>query len=468
MKVTNFSPYWDSIAALPMLLALETQLRPAGAALGPGEVLFSLWLLPVIAALIWRAQRLYSRQFMTLAAFWATLAAALSLGVIVASVREISVDWSLVIHDVAAYVLLALLTCVFTALPNAYDRLYRIQWMIALLGAALFLMQLGNAYGLFSLAGIDPWYWDRMRGWSENPNQFALLCLLTGFAALALADRRNGVAAKLVAFTCSGIALWTGLQSKSNAYSAVVIAGILLLALLKAVRAILKADRTGAPATALSLAGLSAIGLALTLSASVVDFRAEFQNATGAIARKGEDESADAALRLQLWEQSLSVGTHSWGLGLGPGPHLEIPPSIIAGRQGEDDPINLTHPKPGLAPNFEAHNTILELFVQGGVMAVAAFVAIVVLAISRAWKSGHDGLIALLFALVAFGSFHVIFRHPFVWFAICLALVSESHSRLLQPADSSDKASPDSFTQRLDFPEAGRFRAREALAVRRS
>jgi hypothetical protein len=31
-------------------------------------------------------------------------------------------------------------------------------------------------------------------------------------------------------------------------------------------------------------------------------------------------------------------------------------------------------------------------------------------------------LIALLFAAAAFGSFHVIFRHPIVWFTIGLGL----------------------------------------------
>ena len=186
----------------------------------------------------------------------------------------------------------------------------------------------------------------------------------------------------------------------------------------------------------------------------------------GAIARKGDDESADAALRLKLWQQAISVGTHSWGLGLGPGPHLEIPPSIVAGRQGTDDPIDL-HPKPGLAPNFEAHNTVLELFVQGGVLAVVAYLSIVALAVRRALKAGFDGLVALLFALVAFGSFHVIFRHPFVWFAICLALVSESRPRLAKAAASREEVSPGSFRPRLPHILGRRIRARQALDVQR-
>ena len=271
--IRSLTAYWDALAALPMLLALETQLRSGGATLGPGEALLSLWLLPVLAARIWREPRFASRRLLSAAAFWAVLAAALSLGVIVASVRDFPVDWSLAIHDVGAYALLTLLTCTFTALPEASDRLYRIQWMIALFGASLLLMQLGNAFGLFALSGVDPWYWDRMRGWTENPNQFALLCLLTGFVSLALVERASGFAATLVASACAGIALWTGLQSKSNAYFGAVLAALLLFALLKGVRAIAKAQRADVPAVAFSLAALSAIGLALSLVASAVDLR---------------------------------------------------------------------------------------------------------------------------------------------------------------------------------------------------
>jgi hypothetical protein len=430
----NLTGYWDALAALAMVLSLETQLRPGGAALGPGEALLSVWLLPVLAMAIRGGPGFASARFSNAAAFWVALTAALSLGVVVANARDIPVDWSLVIHDVVAYALVAMLTCAFTSLPDASNRLYRMQWMVALFGASLLLMQLANASGLFELSGVDPWYWDRMRGWAENPNQFALLCLLTGFVALALAERARGLAAKLTASACAGIALGTGFQSRSNAYSGVVLASLLVFAVLKGGRVIARARRAGVPAVSLSLAGLSAIGLALTLVASAVDLRAELQTATGALARKGDDESADAALRLQLWREAIGVGTDSWGLGLGPGPHLEIPPSILAGRQGDGDPVNLNHPKLGLAPNFEAHNTVLELFVQGGALAVVAFLSILALAWTRALKAGFDGLAALLFALVAFGSFHVVFRHPFVWFAICLALVSEPRRRLAPEA----------------------------------
>jgi hypothetical protein len=44
-----------------------------------------------------------------------------------------------------------------------------------------------------------------------------------------------------------------------------------------------------------------------------------------------------------------------------------------------------------------------------------------------------DGLIALLFAAAAFGSFHVVFRHPIVWFTIGLGLQAQRGFRETRP-----------------------------------
>jgi hypothetical protein len=38
-------------------------------------------------------------------------------------------------------------------------------------------------------------------------------------------------------------------------------------------------------------------------------------------------------------------------------------------------------------------------------------------------------LLTLLFAIMAYGSFHVVFRHPIVWFLICVALTADRRFR---------------------------------------
>jgi hypothetical protein len=406
-------------------MALETQLRIGAGPIGPGEFLISLWLAPVASLSLLRMPREVPRPFWDILRFWSALAAALSLGVIATIVRNVVVDWSLVVHDIIAYALLALLTSTMTIQPDAPVRLHRMLWMIVLIGAALLLLQLANAEGVFTLGSIDPWYWDRMRGWSDNPNQFALLCLLVGFFAVALTERAAGPLAKLLAAACACVAFGTGLLAKSNAFSAVILVGLLFLGLVKLGRAFLSAEKHGIPAASLTLAIVALSGWAVCLVVGITDLKLDALKATNSMARDDET-SEDAALRVHLWGQAIMVGSQSFALGLGPGPHLEIPQSILAGRRDDSGPTNIQHPKAGLAPNFEAHNTVLELFVQGGLAADIAFLSIVALGACRSWKAGLDGTVTLLLSILIFGSFHVVFRHPMVWFAICVALVGRA------------------------------------------
>lgn len=334
-------------------------------------------------------------------------------------------DWSLVAHDIAAYGLLAALTLLIAAGPDASRRLNRLLAMVVALGAGLLLLQLANAGGWFTLPNVDPWYWDRMRGWEDNPNQFALLCLLIGFLGVALVDRSRTIAAKAFASICAAIALATGLLAKSNAFPAVVAAAFLVIALLKARRALNRIDRRGFPATNATVAVVALAAYAMCLFALVDGPQIGLPHALDGLGREDRANDEEAALRLKLWTQAIERSLTAYGLGLGPGPHLDIPGSILAGRRGESaEPINVSHPKPGLAPNFESHNTFLELFLQAGVVGVCSFLWIGVTAILRASRAGFDGLVGLLAAIGAFGSFHVVFRHPLVWLAISLALAA--------------------------------------------
>ena len=203
-----------------------------------------------------------------------------------------------------------------------------------------------------------------------------------------------------------------------------------LFGLLKVVRAMTRAERKGFPALALGTAALASLAFVACLFAPAIASRVDDRGGPlSLIARKGEDQDSEAKVRLYLWKEAIERGLNSWMLGYGPGPHLEIPISLTESHRTAGEPINLSHPKEGLAPNYEAHNTFLELFVQGGVFAVGSFVWIGALAVRRAWKAGMDGLVALMFAVAAFGSFHVVFRHPIVWFTIGLALLAERFSR---------------------------------------
>jgi O-antigen ligase len=206
----------------------------------------------------------------------------------------------------------------------------------------------------------------------------------------------------------------------------VVFATFGLFGLLKIARVTIRSERRGFPTIALGAAALASLMFVSFLFApAIASFVDERGAALSLVARKGEDQDSEAKLRLYLWKEAIERGVDSWTLGYGPGPHLDIPQSLTESHRTAGEPVNLTHPKMGLAPNYESHNTLLELFVQGGFLAVGAFVWIGATAVWRSWKAGMDGLIALLFAAAVFGSFHVVFRHPIVWFTIGLGLQAQ-------------------------------------------
>ena len=71
-------------------------------------------------------------------------------------------------------------------------------------------------------------------GWSDNPNQFALLALLVGFLSLELVEKSIGIGPKLLAAFCGLISLGIGWLGQSNAYSGVIFAAFGLFGLLRA------------------------------------------------------------------------------------------------------------------------------------------------------------------------------------------------------------------------------------------
>ena len=412
----------DWLLALGMLMALETQLRSESSIAGPGEILLAAWLgLLLLGEQIRPSMRL-GKVTLEMAAFWSIFAFALCLGTMQSIVSATPVDVPLSLHDVIADSLVAAICVVLTLGPDAALRVRRTQWNVMALGCGLLALQLANAAGLFVLSDIDPWYWDRMRGWTANPNQFALLCLLLAFVSLTVAETEAG-SRRAVAIFCSALAFIGGLYAKSNAYLIVVVAGLGFFLGAKTLRWFGQLERRRIPALSFCAAAAALLlGFAL-LTAPLIESKGDLMRDAGGVARDNRAELEDSSTRTQLWAQALQRGADSWLAGLGPGPHLDIPNVVLAGRRGGKEPANMQHPDPGLAPNFEAHNTVLELFVQGGLIAVSAFLWIVGLAVWRSWRAGMNGMVAALLAVNAFGSFHVVFRHPLVWFVICGALI---------------------------------------------
>jgi O-antigen ligase len=124
--------------------------------------------------------------------------------------------------------------------------------------------------------------------------------------------------------------------------------------------------------------------------------------------RGGEATQRTAALRIRLWRDALYSGLETGSVGLGPGPHLERPNVPI-------DPA-----RPAL---FEAHNMLLDVFTQGGLVGVLAVCALFANAFVLLSRAKLDALAALIATLAVFSITHFFLRQPIVWFALAYSLI---------------------------------------------
>jgi O-antigen ligase len=113
------------------------------------------------------------------------------------------------------------------------------------------------------------------------------------------------------------------------------------------------------------------------------------------------------SLRFALWREALAKGTDAFLLGFGPGPHL---------TQTKAWKYAPPH-------KSESHNTPIELFTQGGLLAVVALLWLYTATFVLACKAKRASVAALVCGFVIFGMFHYIIRLPILWFGIALALL---------------------------------------------
>ena len=147
----------------------------------------------------------------------------------------------------------------------------------------------------------------------------------------------------------------------------------------------------------------------------------------------GVEAAAETDLRVFLWLSAISRGLDSGLLGLGPGPHLDIPQSLILQRKSGYEPKYVSHPEDNGTANFESHNTYLESFVQGGAIALICLFWLMGTCLSITLRMREASLAAMLCGLAAFGMTTVVTRQPFFWFAITLCLISEQPQGALLP-----------------------------------
>jgi len=419
----------DVLLTLGLLLSTASQLRPDGAPVGPGEICLAVWVLLMLFREVGRLGPTLTPPLSRLLIFWLVFAVAQCVGAMAAFAIGDRHDSSLFMHDVLAYPLLAAVSC----LSVAGSRLHRVAWLLATLGAAWLALQVALGWGLVDLGDFDTWEWERFRGLSDNANQLALFCAVLSLLSLYLAEVARGLGERIAAVTCMVVAIVVGRLTKSDAFLLVLIAGGPIFVALKLGRWLMSRERqmTLRSASAwifvLALPVVTAYVVPLGASAAT-----EFEDAIKGLTKGagGRDTEESARLRIEIWSRAMRRGIESGMLGLGPGPHLEIPTAITAGRRGStNDPKHVEHPAFGFVPNFEAHNTLLDLFIQGGLIAVLSLGWLAATALVATHRAKLDALTTLFCGLAIFSIFHLIVRHPVVWFAISLCLVASADIR---------------------------------------
>jgi hypothetical protein len=414
----------DALMAVGLLLTTATQLRLPGSPLGPGEVCLVIWIALTLILELSGYTPLTSalRRMLT---FWVLFALAQSLGILTALVIEDRHDPGLFWHDVLAYLLVAAFSCLAVVESGGVRRLRRVMEIFATLGVVCLTAQLFASWGLVGLPLIEPWFGDRFRGWSNNPNQLALLCAVLILVSLHLADSADRARKRWAALLCMIPAIIVGRLTKTDTFTFSLVGAVPIYLVVKLRFWLGATERRTSLRTVLAWCAVIGVPLmlisALPFALSTNDDPDQF--AMGMMKGGGKEASAEADLRLALWSKAIERGMQSYMMGLGPGPHLPIPPEIVAARiSGELDAD--PHPDLNGAPNFEAHNSPLDLFTQGGLLADAAFLWLLALAWLVPYKARHAGLVALVSGVAIFGLTNNIVRPPIFWVTIAVCLIS--------------------------------------------
>jgi O-Antigen ligase len=430
----------DVFLALGLFLSTASQLRAAQSPVGPGEICLVIWIIMMLGQKVIWIDLPLSPAFSRILIFWSIFAVSESLGTLTGYVIGDRHDSSWFIHDIFAYVLVAIVSCLSVVEPRALLRLRRVVWLLILFGSISLAVQLSIALELLDVAGIKPWYWDRFRGWSANPNQLALFCAFLALLALYLIDVSTRVIERIIAFICLILAIWVGRLSKSDTFNLVLIGTSLTFVMLKFRIWLLAREWRLTLRTAFAWIFVLTLP-AILASAAPLSYAIIGQTASLAkeMSKDSEGSEEETQLRFHLWNEALNRGLESGMLGLGPGPHLAIPSAVVASRMSETDSDLLRHPEANSFPNFEAHNTLLDLFTQGGLIAVLSVIWISFVALSRTFRAGLEALTTLIVGMAIFSISHLIIRQPLFWFVIALCLVTGSQSRC-GPAQQSGRS----------------------------
>lgn len=374
------------------VVTTATQLRQGSTPLGPGEALIVLGIMlslvadgrsriPVTDAV--------GREYLL---FWVLSGALLGFGALSGAVIE-SQPGASAAYDAIAYVFVAIL-CISIETRSSRDPAYA---LVTLTYAASAVLVATGVIGLLirDVSGLHLWY-DivRLRGFSENPNQLALLAISPPFLCWQLLQDRQ-VKARRLLWALSLLGLVVGLMTLSDALFVSWASAFLLVSVVIALRVL---RRLQSAVKALFLVALT-VGLAAALVLSGVV--GQWMAALLQLGSEAYESGAQGSVRVALWRHAIEALSRTWMLGLGPGAH-----------SGLDGPFQQT----------EAHNSYIDWTAATGLLGLAVLGAVLATAVARCIRSERVYLGGALLGLMVFGAFHHVLRQPLFW--CCLITIS--------------------------------------------
>jgi Mrp family chromosome partitioning ATPase len=299
----------DSLLALGLLLSTASQLRPAGLPIGPGEVCLLIWVVLMLGEMGALLHAKMTPALSRMLLFWIFFSISLCLGSATAYAISDIHDPNLFIHDILAYAILFAVSLLCTVGPAAGCHIHRAAWLLTMFSTIFLGIQLLSAWSIVAIPGTDPWYWERFRGLSENPNQLAIFCAVITFLSVHFIEHVAGLHRKIIASLCAILSIYVGRLTKSDTYAVILVTGILLFAALK-LRSWLVMSRHNASlrraTTGIALVSLPMVAATAFLFTSMIE--AESFDLMMDMAKGTRKETSETAnIRLNAWRRAIDL-----------------------------------------------------------------------------------------------------------------------------------------------------------------
>lgn len=426
--------FWaPTIAAFLMFLSVATTLRFSGAAIGVVEV-FILILATAVAC----KRRLLvlgiNNQFVW---FWLCFIVVAVLGYLTGSEHGAGV-----LHTGGAYLYMLVFTFVMVVGFSELGELELRNFIRAVVAVPVVLLVIPLLLFLYDAVRLSEWllintsyYPSRLSAWSENPNQLAFLLLPIPIWLAAISQRAQWTAWQTIrCFLSLFLVFFLGFCVRSDALLLAWAVSVFLLVVLGGWWQSKFEYR-------LFLIVFAAFMLAFLLFKGVVDKagRQYFESGlmqgshtAGDRILSGEAVMCDQQIKERENLSSRSIGRSDSAVGVG------LDPNKFDARMGlwrnavtvwKLSPL-FGH-GPGafsylMAPNEkqEAHNLLLDLLTQVGVVGVALFMALYLRLLVAAVRVRDSFSVAVLIALMIFSLAHFMLRQPiFMLFLVVTAMI---------------------------------------------